>query len=208
MSSDNAFFKLDDIRADDIGGHSIEPGWWSRLDEYPWALGYAQPDMIVADMGCGYEYRPFMYALSDACKKVYAVDANADLLGLERRANMDFIVSNFCQKAEAIPDEVLDIVFCISTLEHVPNGGKQSALAEFHRCLKPGGLLVMTVDAVYDSEKPNLYWPGANLDYIEECAERVGFRPAGGIDRDKANAVNNELFNLCVFHYVLKRNGV
>ena len=45
----------------------------------------------------------------------------------------------------ACPDDTFDVVYSISTLEHVAN--KQSALSEMIRVTKPGGLVICTCDA-------------------------------------------------------------
>jgi ubiquinone/menaquinone biosynthesis C-methylase UbiE len=41
-------------------------------------------------------------------------------------------------------NEELDAIYCISVLEHVPN--IKQTIAEMFRILKPGGLLILTID--------------------------------------------------------------
>jgi SAM-dependent methyltransferase len=49
-----------------------------------------------------------------------------------------------------IEDASVDRVFCISTLEHVPDDGIESILREVRRILRPGGQCVLTVDLFLD----------------------------------------------------------
>lgn len=205
-TSENAFFKLSDLCETTIYGHSIDAGWWSRFYEYPWALQYAAPGQVVADMGCGYEQRPFKDMLSEVCKKVYAVDAHELLLSLERRSNVEFVVADFTQRIEAIPDNSLDVVYCISTLEHVPEMRQVLALQEFMRCMKPGGICVLTVDVQYDMNGSLDYWGAVNLPGLIEDAQRAGFRMRESADYGKEDAVFHVPFNLCVFHCVLVKD--
>ncbi len=51
---ENAFFKIDDIQAREIEGYPVNPGWWSRSYEYPWALQYAEGN-FSAPAGRGLE---------------------------------------------------------------------------------------------------------------------------------------------------------
>ena len=60
---DNAFFQKNDPSTLDLMGFEIDPSWWSRSYEYPWALSFAEKDDVVVDMGCGYVDRPFKHAL-------------------------------------------------------------------------------------------------------------------------------------------------
>lgn len=58
--------------------------------------------------------------------------------------------------SDGIPfeDGAFDFVFCIEVLEHVPN--PWGALAEMHRVLRPGGVLVLSVPNPYHAKE--LIW--------------------------------------------------
>lgn len=201
MNTSNSFFKQHDKRADEINGYPIPPEWWSRVYEYPWAMSYAGRNMTVADMGCGYEPRPLKDALAKICRKVYAVDAHDMLLYQPRPDNMEFVIADFTRPVAAIPDESLDRVFCISVLEHL-GAGIPAALAEFYRCLRRGGLCVLTCDVQYDDSLPCDISPGMDITQLEPAARDAGFR-FDAFDYDKAGAMYSEQFNLCVYHAVL-----
>lgn len=187
--------------ANNIGGYPIPPEWWSRVYEYPWAMCYAGRNMVVADMGCGYEPRPLKDALSAVCRTVYAVDANDGLLTQPKPDNVEFIVADFTRPIPAIPDGSLDRVFCISVLEHL--GDKiPAALAEFYRCLRRGGLCVLTCDVQYDDSLPCDISPGMDITTLQPAARSAGFR-YDVFDYDKTDAMHSEQFNLCVYHALL-----
>ena len=171
----NAYFKTHDMSADSISGYPIPPEWWSRRYEYPWAMTYAGNNMTVADMGCGYEFRPLKDALAKVCKTVYAVDANDGLLAQPKPDNVEFIVADFTKQVKAIPDESLDRVFCISVLEHL-SWAIPAALAEFYRVLRCGGLCVLTCDVQYDMDKPCDISPGMDITTLQPAARSAGFR--------------------------------
>ncbi|MCL0094697.1 class I SAM-dependent methyltransferase [Dehalococcoidales bacterium] len=98
------------------------------------ACGLGQPSIQMAKAGCS----------------VYGVDIreraiqNARLIGEKHKHNCSFCLAS----AEALPykSNVFDKVVCICALEHFEND--DAALKEMHRILKPGGVLVLTVDSL------------------------------------------------------------
>jgi ubiquinone/menaquinone biosynthesis C-methylase UbiE len=204
MTWANAFFKLDDPHVSEIMGGEIHPTWWSRHYEYPWAFQFAEPGQIVADMGCGWHQRPFKDALAQVCKKVYAVDSHPDVVLLPGHPNMQFVVASITEPIEAIEAGSLDRVFCISVIEDLREiVGK--ALAEFTRCVKPDGLVIITCDSQYDYDKPLGKYPGVPIDVLEQAVDEAGLEFVGDVDWNKDNALYHEGFNLAVVHMVLRR---
>jgi SAM-dependent methyltransferase len=72
----------------------------------------------------------------------------------------------------ACPDDTFDVVYSISTLEHVAN--KRSALSEMIRVTKPGGLVICTCDALshdldYQLEDPSF----SNIPLNEGAIEQL-----------------------------------
>jgi SAM-dependent methyltransferase len=158
--------------------------------------------MVVADMGCGYMQRPFKDVLAQVCKHVYAVDVGAELLAQAPHDNMQFVVADFTQRIEAIPDGGLDVVFCISVLEEL-GGALGDALKEFYRCLRPGGLCVITCDVKFDKDKPLGQFGAVDLEQLELAIKLSGLEARDRFNYDIANALYHVTFNLCVFHAVL-----
>lgn len=211
IMEENGYFKLSDEKAGAVGGFPINEGWWSRKYEYPWAMRYAiegahgDAPLRVADMGCGWTPRPFKDALAKTCGHVYAVDGNEKILGLPRSEGVEWVVADITRRIEAIAEGSLDRVFCISVLEDV--GEKVPlALEEFGRCLKPGGLCVLTFDVQYDYEKPLGQYPGVKIEKFWYAALKAGLWMREDPDLERVNLVVHEEFNLCVFHCVLEKN--
>lgn len=196
---ENAYFKLHDDTAVSILGYAIPAEWWSRVYEYPWAMQYAEPGLTVADMGAGWQQRPFKDMLAKVCGKVYAVDQHWEIRQLEAHDNMEFIVADFTGWIDTIPDASLDRVFCISVIEELSEN-MQDAMAEFSRCLKPGGKCIITADVVYDNSKPTPYCGGVIAEAMVDAASL--YFSIGETDFDKTDAMHSELYNLCVFHCV------
>lgn len=80
--------------------------------------------------------------------------------------------------------ESFDCVFCSQVLEHVPD--PEAALREFHRCLKPGGRVTISVPHLaYLHNEPNDYFRYTRHG-LRVMLERAGFvdidiKPAGGL---------------------------
>ncbi len=108
-------------------------------------------------------------------------------------------------------DKTFDRVFCISTLEHLPDRLNKwpalrivesllplkrdirDSLLEFKRVLRPGGLIVLTFD-----------FPRVNLAYIRRLVEQCDLRFAGDVDFDRpADAHHTAKHGLYCFRTVL-----
>lgn len=199
----NAFFKLDDPTAPVVDDFAIPEGWWSRSYEYAFALRYAAEGLRVADMGTGWTYRPLRYELARRCGYVYAVDTDHRVLQQEGRRNLMIMTGNFSHQVN-IDTASLDRVFCISVLEDIGTG-TAGALREFARLIKPGGLIVLTMDGQHDMGKPLGQYPGVNIDVFLRDVEGAGLVFDGDVSLDKSNALYHPGYNLACFHCVLRR---
>jgi SAM-dependent methyltransferase len=122
-----------------------------RLIEIPWVLARYRGEPRVLDLGSAHAEQTYLDALLEAAPGAIGVDiAPADIRGLELRAGdlrrLPFVNRSF------------DVVFCISTLEHVGSsqepygvvadsetGGIPEALDEIRRVLAPRGYALVTV---------------------------------------------------------------
>lgn len=200
----NDFIKRTDKRLDSVANYRLPETWWSRAWEYAWALDYAAPAQIVADLGCGWHYRPFKDALAEICGTVYAVDAHPGVLDLHGERpfpdNMNVIVGDMT----TVQLPPLDRIFCISVLEDLGEN-TLAALRHFEELLAPGGLIVLTFDSQYDMDKPLGKYPGVQVDKFLEDVRAAGLTPVGDCLQNKDGALFNEGFNLAVYHCLLVR---
>jgi SAM-dependent methyltransferase len=142
--------------------------YWSRRWEYPWAIESAElvePDgyaidnikkVKVLDVGCG--SAPFLVYLGMMGCQAYGSDPGG-------KAGMEDTIDGFWfvfdkdfgkpyikeLRQEGMedlswPDNHFDRVFCLSVIEHLPTWAVKKGVNEMRRVLKPGGLLVISVD--------------------------------------------------------------
>lgn len=106
----------------------------NRRDSYP----------VILDVGCGYG-RAFQM-LSDRFRPVrmIGIDIDAKMLEISKRqAEKHSLAVDLKQASSSslpFPAESVDMVFCHQTFHHLID--QHAALREFHRVLKPGGVLL------------------------------------------------------------------
>jgi len=206
MTCVNGFFKINDTATSSLGKYPLEPGWWSRKYEYPWAIQFARQNARVADMGCGWMPRPFKDALALICRSVYAVDADNRLLEQPNvNDSLHFVVRDFVNDSLAdLP--LFDTIFCISVLEDLGDHLVE-ALQNFALLLKKNGRIVITYDVPWLADKPCPRYPGIQVHDIEKAAAKAYLAWDGDVDYSKDNCIFHSDFNLTVFHGALKHAG-
>jgi 2-polyprenyl-3-methyl-5-hydroxy-6-metoxy-1,4-benzoquinol methylase len=128
--------------------------WPFRRLEYSYALDvlleHLKPGDRYLDAGSG--VTPLAHVLARRGIQTDACDANTRLiealgrLGSERIYGTRVAYSVQDLTAASFPDATFDAISCISVLEHIPAPHDQQAVRELLRMLKPGGILVLTVD--------------------------------------------------------------
>jgi ubiquinone/menaquinone biosynthesis C-methylase UbiE len=99
---------------------------------------------VLLDVGCGQgkSFRPLIEHFSP--QRLIAIDAEEKCLRLARaEAQKEAVPIELRQcdiAALDLPDASVDLVFCHQTFHHLTR--QEEALREFHRVLKPGGVLL------------------------------------------------------------------
>lgn len=118
--------------------------------EYPWALERADlpPRARVLDVGAGESIFPVYLARQGY--RVSAVDLAFDgSLGRRHGADVEYVRGDMTRLPLASGS--FDAVFCISVIEHLPDGKVPQALSEMRRVLADAGQLLLTTDYYEDA---------------------------------------------------------
>jgi 2-polyprenyl-3-methyl-5-hydroxy-6-metoxy-1,4-benzoquinol methylase len=128
--------------------------WPFRKLEYSFALdaliNKLKPGDRFLDAGSG--ATPLAHAVAALHVQAEACDGNAALINKLQGAHPESIYGTQVSYSHqdltklSFPDASFDAVSCISVLEHIPAPQDQQALREMLRILKPGGILVLTID--------------------------------------------------------------
>jgi ubiquinone/menaquinone biosynthesis C-methylase UbiE len=200
-----------------IGDHRLSEvvvplpaSWWSRPYEYAWASEFVEREHTVLDAACGISH-PFKIFLARACASLDVCDLDERILNIsEILADMvqdgmpfdAFIELDKMTRSKAnianLPydNERFDRVFCISTIEHMPQADVPKALAEFCRVIKKDGLIILTLDV-----------PPYKPARLKELVESAGLTFAGSFEPEEpTNILRTSMYGgLTVFRAVLKR---
>jgi SAM-dependent methyltransferase len=99
----------------------------------------------VLDFGCGWG-RHLRFFLKDApVENLHGIDVDPEFIEVSRRS----LPNLHLEVVQPLPptnfgDDSLDLVYAYSVFSHLAEHAHQSWIAEFHRILRPGGLLVLT----------------------------------------------------------------
>ena len=124
----------------------------------------------LGDFGCGYQ-AAFVRSVLPELKRAVLVDfaLSPDLKGLPKVTAIEGILPTVLSQ---VPSASLDIVLCISVLEHLWD--PLTALQECLRIVRPGGTCVFNVPS----------WRGKR--FLEYSAFRLGLSPKDEMDDHKA----------------------
>ena len=128
-------------RLDELERHH----WWCRSVRrvaLAWIAGLGRNEAIL-DAGCG--TGGFLRAMAKGGFRGRAVglDVAAEALARARRGNGLALLARGSATELPIAPDSLDLVILHDVLQHLPAGDDQRALAEAHRALRPGGLLLL-----------------------------------------------------------------
>jgi O-antigen chain-terminating methyltransferase len=95
----------------------------------------------VADLGCG--RGEFLDLLRESGIAARGVEGNAEAVRSCRERGLDVVHGDLLAFLRAAPEGALGGVFAAQVAEHLPPAVLQATLAESHRALRAGGLLVL-----------------------------------------------------------------
>lgn len=137
-----------------------QENFWMKLEHcgrYLWAADWLSEAgcEFVADAACANGYGSRL--LARKLERVIGVDRSTAYLSLARQAgsahNVQYLYSDLNQGRLPAQAAGLDAVVCFETLEHL--SAPAAALEAFHRCLRPGGYLLLSVpNAAFEQLDP------------------------------------------------------
>jgi len=136
----------------------------------------------IGDFGCGFN-ATFVRSVLDQVRSATLADVAIDE-DLAQHPKVSTVVGALPGTLEQIPTSSLDVVLCLSVLEHLTE--PEEALAQFHRVLRPGGTCIVNVPT----------WRGKW--FLEFSAFRLGLSPAQEMDDHKRYYDPRDLWPLLV----------
>lgn len=133
----------------------------TRIAEYPWAFHATPVEAGMTALEIGGSLAGFQFVLSrlglevtnldpgEAAERGWPLDESTfALLNRAFRTKVQ-LRKSFLEEAE-FADDSFDRIYCISTIEHIPETRLSSLLQEIGRVLRPGGHCVLTIDLFLD----------------------------------------------------------
>jgi 2-polyprenyl-3-methyl-5-hydroxy-6-metoxy-1,4-benzoquinol methylase len=136
----------------------------------------------VGDFGCGFQ-AAYMRTVLATVRSATLVDISL-AEDLKSRPNVTAIEGTLPDALEALPDQSLDVILCMSVLEHLWEPGQ--TLTHLRRLVRPGGVVAVNVPS----------WRGKRA--LEFSAFRLGLSPASEMDDHKRYYDPRDLWPLLV----------
>lgn len=152
-------YKHDDFELEPFPGYTTDQ-WGIKAHNRPWIeeAGSFQRGQRVIEVGGAYSLLPKYLADRYGVEAWVGDDFGAatgssmwsrwgDPGSLpERYPQVRYVFEPFGGFSAEYPDAYFDRVFSVSTLEHIPRPQRLEVLRDMHRCLRPGGLELHTID--------------------------------------------------------------
>ena len=154
---------------------------WSRQWEYPFVYSYIQQYVIsnnnyihagdkirILDAGSGCTFFPYYLSYKIPNCKVYCCDNDPSLsplfIDINKKMNMEVEFNVYDLEKLRYKDNIFDIIYCISVLEHTCN--YVDIIKQFKCVLNPHGLLIVTFDIAVDN-KTTIDWAQGLLSELD-----------------------------------------
>jgi len=132
-----------------------------RLDHYLEALAAAGP---VLDLGCG--RGELLLLLREAGVEAAGIEGDAAVADASRRRGLDVLEGDVLTVLGTLPDASRGAVTAMHLFEHLEPETLLAVLAEIHRVLRPGGVIIV------ESPNPHSLRVGAALYWIDPTHRR------------------------------------
>ncbi|WP_327051541.1 class I SAM-dependent DNA methyltransferase [Halomicrococcus gelatinilyticus] len=146
----------------------------------------------VADVGCGPGWESATFA--ERGHDVLGVDLTPAFLRAAREEAPTAAFARMDMRSPGIGDDALDGLWACASFLHVPREDAPDALAAFHRTLRPGGVLALSVKrgegerrgGTYDGDERQftLYRPAELRGLVEKAGFTVGSVDGDGSPED------------------------
>lgn len=163
-----------------LSEEDVESG---RIPKVVEALGRPLAGLRVLNVGCG--TGGFNAAAEQAGARTWGIDASDDAIRIcevRRELGAGGRYAQAAAEALPFPDGAFDVVYCLSTLEHVAE--VEAAVAEMVRVLRPGGTVLLYAPnawALYENHY-KIFWLPRCPRPLARLYLRLRGRPAGFVD--------------------------
>jgi SAM-dependent methyltransferase len=113
----------------------------SRFEKYAYDFSSLPAGRAILDLGCG--RGEFLEALRKAGIPGRGVESNAAAVAACRASGLDVVEGDLIEFMESVPGASLGGLFAAQVAEHLPPPVLQALLAQAHRVLASGGLLIL-----------------------------------------------------------------
>jgi SAM-dependent methyltransferase len=179
--------------------------WGIKAHNRPWIeeMGQFAEGQKIVEVGGAYsllpKYLAEKYDLEAWIGDDFGMSANEPLWSRwgdprelpEQYPSTKYIFKRFGTFSPKFPDAYFDRIFSVSTLEHIPEGERVNVFKDMHRCLKPGGLQVHTIDIPSQSPRETLFAGlGDKFPFLHRIDRRTYSAIRMWIDLIKSSGVN------------------
>ena len=155
--------------------------WGSRPYEYYWAANIVSPaGKRIIDLGVGLpsQHNWYLYASKRLLPSYYVGIDIDERIKSEELSGDNYEVRWMDMTRLELDSKSFDIAYCISVMEHLTVDQLRRACAETHRVLSDDGILVVTLDEVWDITGNDWDWNVLEKDLIQQGHYRrteIGF---------------------------------
>jgi len=149
-----------------------------RCWEYSRQIEFSGVKSCNIILDCGGSSTPLVFYLADLGCQVYTIELNKELVDntnevAEKKGWLNLQAEVMDMTAMRYADNMFDVVFSTSVLEHMPKEKMKDAMREMARVLNSGGVLALTFD--YGKPVNASHHPLSSLDEIRE----ILIKPSG-----------------------------